>query len=100
MAGMSGSTLRAGAVALVALLSLDSGHAFAAPQAPRLPPREPLAPIFVPPAQQDISGVWQIRRYSAQIVPADGGALPFTPEGRARYQANQAALRTDPLAAD
>jgi hypothetical protein len=86
--------------ALVAALSLFCSETHAAQQARPLPPRPALAPVYTPPAAQNISGVWWIQRYSRRIVPVGGGELPFTPEGRARYEANLAALQKDALAAD
>jgi hypothetical protein len=88
------------AVATLALCLVSAGQSFAAQQAPPLPPRSPLAPLYLPPAAQDLSGVWRIQRYSARILPTSGGEIPFTAEGRTRFQANMAALRADPLAND
>ena len=50
-------------------------------------------PIYDPPPDQEISGIWWIQQYNSQIVPVDGEGLPFTLEGRARYQENIAGLR-------
>jgi hypothetical protein len=97
---MSAHLLRVMGTALAAALWLLAPESYAGQQQAPLPPRAPLAPVYVPPAGQDISGVWWIQRYSARIVPVGGGELPFTPEGRARYQANMQALRANPLAAD
>jgi hypothetical protein len=87
-------------VVLAVALCLLTGGAIAGQQAAPLPPRNPLAPVYVPPAAQDISGVWWIQRYSARIVPVGGAELPFTAEGRARYEANMQALRSNAIAAD
>lgn len=39
------------------------------------------------------SGVWWNKAAVARLLPADGSALPFTSEGRARYQKNVAGLK-------
>lgn len=45
-----------------------------------------------------LDGVWQVAHYQPRLVPADGAAVPFTPAGLARYQANVAALKRNPQA--
>src|SRR5688500_10357694 len=95
---MGVSMLRLIAAAAAAGLWLLATESQAGQQAAPLPPRAPLAQIYTPPPAQDISGVWWIQRYSRRILPVEGGELPFTAEGRARYEANLHALRADPLA--
>jgi hypothetical protein len=43
--------------------------------------------------QPDLSGVWWTAAYEAQIRPADGGPIPFTPAGQAAYAKNIAGLK-------
>jgi hypothetical protein len=52
----------------------------------------PGGPVYTPPANQNISGVWWGRSYSPKIEPAGGGELPFTPVGLAKYREIQAGL--------
>lgn len=41
----------------------------------------------------DISGVWWANIYSPKIALIGGGALPFTPAGKAAYEKNRAGLK-------
>ena len=66
------------AAALVALLAGWSAHAQRAPGA----------------EGADISGVWWAGSYSPNIRPVGGGALPFTPAGKAVYEQNMAGLKS------
>lgn len=51
-------------------------------------------PIYKPPTpRQDIAGIWWAQEYRPKIEPLGGGELPFTPEGRRRYEANIAGLK-------
>ena len=68
----------------------------AAAQIP-LDTRTPGGPIYTPPANQNISGVWRVQRYNAKITPVGGGELPFTPEGAQTYQKNIAGLKAGTL---
>jgi hypothetical protein len=52
----------------------------------------PGGPIYVPPANQNISGVWWGRSYSPKIELVGGGELPFTPAGLAKYRETMAGL--------
>ena len=54
-------------------------------------------PIYTPPANQNISGVWWTQSYSPEIQLTGGGTPLLTEEGEARHEANRAALRADPL---
>jgi hypothetical protein len=45
----------------------------------------------------DISGVWWAESYSTTIKPIDGGALPFTPAGRALYDTTMAGLKNNKI---
>ena len=102
--GRVAASLRSGlaiaAVAGGALIALGVvAHAVEAPPAARggaaqnLPVGTPGGPIYIPPANQNISGVWWIQRYSPKIEIVGGGEPPLTPEGQMRYQRNQAGLR-------
>ena len=95
-----------GFAALVAGLVLAVGSAQAVEQpaagggrgggrgaAPPIPVGTPGGPIYTPPANQNISGVWWVQKYSPKIEIVGGGDLPFTPAGAAKYQANMAGLR-------
>jgi hypothetical protein len=42
---------------------------------------------------QDVSGIWQATAIDNRVKPADGGNLPFTPQGLAAYQKNIAGLK-------
>ena len=53
----------------------------------------PGGPLLVPPANQDLNGVWWTGSYNARVLPTEGGELPFTPAGRAAYQKNIVGLR-------
>ena len=64
---------------------------------PPIPVGTPGGPIYTPPANQNISGVWWTQKYSPKIEIVGGGDLPFTPAGAAKYQANIAALRAGTL---
>ena len=79
--------LRLGFAALVAGLVMAYGAVPAAAQG------EYTGPLFTPPENQNISGVWWIEEYSAGIEPVGGGDLPFTPEGLQMYEENMAVLR-------
>ena len=68
-----------------------------AQQPPPVPAATPGGPIYAPPANQNISGVWWIQKYSAKIEIVGGGDLPFTPAGLTKYQANMEALRAGTL---
>ena len=59
--------------------------------------RTPGGPIYTPPPNQNISGVWWVRRYDAKIVPVGGGELPFTPAGSQKYRENMAGLKNGTL---
>jgi hypothetical protein len=50
------------------------------------------APTVTP--SPDIAGVWWSRTYQPRLLPADGAPLPFTPEGRARYEKIAAGLKS------
>ena len=50
-----------------------------------------------PTGARDLSAVWWLRAYDPRIRPADGGALPFTPEGEALYRENVEGLRAGTL---
>ena len=50
-------------------------------------------PIYVPPQNQNISGVWWIQQFNPRILPMDGTEIPFTAEGLAKYRANMDGLR-------
>jgi hypothetical protein len=63
----------------------------------QLPVGTPGGPIYIPPANQNISGVWWIQRYSPKLEIVGGGELPFTPAGLKKYQDNQAALKAGTL---
>lgn len=64
-----------------------------------------VAILIVPAAAQkapdsegpDISGVWWASAYSTTIKPIDNGSLPFTPAGKAAYEANMAGLKNGTL---
>lgn len=58
-----------------------------------IPVGTPGGPIYTPSANQNISGVWWIQRYSPKLEIVGGGELPFTPAGQAKYEANIAGLR-------
>ncbi len=58
-----------------------------------LPVGTPGGPIYTPPANQNISGVWWIQKYSPKIEIVGGGNLPFTPAGQQKYQANMDGLK-------
>jgi hypothetical protein len=45
----------------------------------------------------DISGTYWATEYHAKIQPIGGGELPFTPEGKAAYEANIAGLKDGSL---
>jgi hypothetical protein len=62
-----------------------------------LPVGTPGGPIYIPPAHQNISGVWWIQRYSPKLEIVGGGELPWTPAGLKKYQENQAALKAGTL---
>jgi hypothetical protein len=62
-----------------------------------LPVGTPGGPIYIPPANQNISGVWWIQRYSPKLEIVGGGELPWTPAGLKKYQENQAALKAGTL---
>ena len=92
------------AAALAGCLALGTvAQAVEAPPAPRggaaqnLPVGTPGGPIYIPPANQNISGVWWIQRYSPKIEIVGGGELPWTPAGKQKYDANIAALRAGTL---
>ena len=40
----------------------------------------------------DISGTWWATEYHPKVAPLGGGELPFTPDGKAAYEANIAGL--------
>jgi hypothetical protein len=91
-------------IALACALAFVAGEAGAAAaaggrgarEAP-LAARTPGGPIYVPPANQNISGVWWVQRYTPKIQPVGGGELPFTPAGLQKYRDNIAALKTGTL---
>ena len=45
----------------------------------------------------DISGTYWATEYHAKIEPLGGGELPFTPDGKAAYEANMAGLKDGSL---
>jgi len=59
--------------------------------------RTPGGPFYTPPANQNISGIWWVRRYDAKIAPVGGGELPFTPAGLQKYRENMAGLKAGTL---
>jgi hypothetical protein len=81
-------------IAVAAAAAAEGGRG--ARQAPPAA-RTPGGPIYIPPANQNISGVWWVQRYSAKIAPVGGGELPFTPSGLEQYRKNIAALKDGTL---
>jgi hypothetical protein len=55
------------------------------------------AAMAAQPTQQttDLTGIWQITSYSPQLLPMNGGSIPFTPAGLASYQKTQQQLKQD-----
>ena len=100
MIGRTSGLAMAVLIAATALLAACNGEpqTGGGGQAQNIPPGTTIGPIYLPPDAQDISGVWWIRSYSPTIQLLGGGELPFTEEGRARYEANMTALRDNPLA--
>jgi hypothetical protein len=45
----------------------------------------------------DISGTYWATEYHAKVEPLGGGELPFTPDGKAAYEANMAGLKDGSL---
>ena len=54
-------------------------------------------PAFAAGATPDISGIYWATTYSPKIQLVGGGELPFTPEGKAAYEKNIAALKDGSL---
>lgn len=48
------------------------------------------------PAGHDLTGVWQLSAYDPQLKPVDGGAVPFTAEGKKQFAANAKAKTKEP----
>lgn len=46
---------------------------------------------------RDLAGVWWTTAYRPRLVPADGKPIPFSAEGRARYAATMAGLKSGAL---
>jgi hypothetical protein len=44
----------------------------------------------------DIAGIWQVTRYVEHLTPIDGGSIPFTPAGLARYESIEKQLQENP----
>ncbi len=42
----------------------------------------------------DLAGVWWVKAYRADLAPSDGQPPPFTAQGKARYTANKAGLKS------
>jgi hypothetical protein len=42
---------------------------------------------------EGVSGIWWIEDYARELLPPDNADLPFTPEGRLRYEQNLAQLK-------
>ena len=47
-------------------------------------------PIFAADAP-NLEGTWKLEHPQTLLVPADGGSMPFTEEGRKKYEANKSA---------
>ncbi len=60
-------------------------------------PSQNNGPIYTPPEEQNISGVWWTEVYSPEIRLIGGGVLPINEAGLARHAENRAALEADPL---
>jgi len=54
-------------------------------------------PIFIPPEEQNISGVWWTEVYRPELELIGGGEVPINQTGIARHAENRAALQADPL---
>jgi hypothetical protein len=83
----------AGTLALGAL----AGALHAADTAPATAPATaatPAAPFkhYVPPAGQDVAGIYWIKSYSPKLQPMEGGEPPYKPEAMALYKQRQAAI--------
>ena len=55
---------------------------------------ETIGPMYYPPEQQDISGVWQTQRYYADLEEVLGGPVPLNEAGRQRWEEIRAALES------
>jgi hypothetical protein len=51
----------------------------------------------LPEGARDMSGIWSIISYNPRILPMDGSDIPFTEQGRQKYEENVAALRSGEL---
>ena len=60
-------------------------------------PAEATSPIYIPPEEQNISGVWWTEVYRPELELIGGGEIPINEEGLARHAVNRAALQADPL---
>jgi hypothetical protein len=80
---MNGWSVKGAALAAAGFLAVAQGTGFAAEPAPE--------------GARDFSGVWWTETYTPRILPMDGSAIPFTEEGAAQYEMNQAQLRSGEL---
>jgi hypothetical protein len=90
--------LSAGVAAFVAANCLLASVAFSAEPNPPVSRQSAsqqgttVGPIYYPPPNQDISGVWQTQRYFANIEDVLGGPVPFNDDGMAEWQRIQAGI--------
>jgi hypothetical protein len=60
-------------------------------------PAEIASPIYIPPEEQNISGVWWTEIYRPELELIGGGEIPINEAGIARHAENRTALQNDPL---